>query len=183
MFSFFLQDVPFSKIRHNDLPCYHKEGYGGRPIEEWPMHMFFKEYVSGEKEKATQNFERWYHEQLDRYHHTPKAEGGMYKGSLYTLIEKRSGKRFEETSETTKDEAIRERVQQRFMLLDTIRTHGYNPDRTEPIHAVNKNGLIHLVRGHHRAAVLHVLGIEVLPRVLVFPNQFIYNLVRFVRNR
>ncbi len=182
MFSSLFKDVPLSVIRHNDLPCYHKEGYGGRPIQEWPMYKFYKEYAEGETERATQHFSEWYHEQLQRYEYTPKTEGGMYKGSLYTLIEKMGKSDYDTVSDAVKDNAIRQRVSERFQLLENIRDHGYDSLHTEPIHAIRRNGFVYPVRGHHRAAVLQVLGKEVLPHVLVFPNQFIYNLVRFLRN-
>jgi hypothetical protein len=178
----FLRDIPLSLIRHNDLPCYVKEGYGAKPIEMWPVYNFFSLYQHGEKEQAIQNFVTWYDEQLLKYSHTPKSEGGMCKGSLYTLIENYCNVPFEEVDPLCKTKAIRERVMQRFHLFEVIQQEGYRPERAERILAFKKNGCVYLEGGHHRAAILRVLGKDTLPSVLVFPNQFIYNLVRFLRN-
>ena len=178
----FLNDIPLSLIRHNDLPCYVKEGYGAKSIEEWPMYTFFLSYHQGRKEQAIKDFVEWYDDQLAKYHATAKAEGGMYRGSLYTLIEKHCAVPFAEVDSVCKAEAVRERVLQRFHLYEVIQEEGYRPERAERILAFKKNGCVYLEGGHHRAAILRVLGKDTLPSVLVFPNQFIYNLVRFLRN-
>lgn len=181
MYKFFLQDIPLSKIRHNDLPCYVQEGYGGRPIPEWPMYQFFAEYVHGEKELAREKFEAWYLEQLNRYHDRPKIEGGMYTGSLYTLIEHMSGVPFSEATELQKKEAIKRRVAERFALLENIRSEGYRPN-AERIDGIKKGADVYLLGGHHRVAILAALGKEVLPQMMVFPNRFMYNLFTILRN-
>lgn len=181
MYTFFLRDIPLSKIRHNDLPCYVEEGYGGRPIEEWPMYQFFAEYVHGEKELAREKFEAWYLEQLSQYHHRPKIEGGMYTGSLYTLIEHISGVPFSEATELHKREAIKRRVAERFDLLENIKTQGYRPG-VERIDGIRKDGYVYLLGGHHRVAILSALGKEVLPQMMVFSNRFMYNLFTILRN-
>lgn len=182
MYQHFLQQVPLSRIRHNDLPCYRAEGFGGAPVEAWPMYRFFKHYLEGEREAAELNFARWYEEQLDKYHATPKAKGGMHKGSLYQLIERRCGMPFRQIPEERKREVIRERVRERLSLLEDIRAQGYAPEKTERIDAVRKDGLVYLRGGHHRVAALAALHFTELPGVLVFPNEFLYNLFRFFRN-
>ena len=151
---YFLQNIPFSKIRHNDLPCYVTEGFGGAPVETWPMHTFFRQYLSDGKEVAQENFEKWYKEQLAKYHSILKAEGGMHKGSLYDLIEKRCGVAFSEVDEECKKSAIREMVLRRFKLLEDIKESGYEVAETERIDAVRKKGFFYLKGGHHRAALL-----------------------------
>ena len=182
MYQYFLQNVPLSRIRHNDLSCYLKEGFGGSSVEAWPIHTFFKQYIAGEKEVAQENFEKWYKEQLGKYHSTPKAEGGMHKGSLYELIEKKCGTPFSEVKEDCKNVAIREKVLERLKLLEDIRQRGYKPAEAERIDAVQKKGFVYLQGGHHRAAALYALGWSELPAILVFPNQFVYNLFCFLRN-
>jgi hypothetical protein len=176
-----LQSVPFSKLRHSDLPCYVAEGYGGRPIEKWPVYTFFCQYVQGKKDLAQKNFEEWYTVQLQKYHKVAKKEGGMYKGSLYLLIEKRSGSAFEDANDEILRTAIHERVQQRFALIENIQNLGYNPN-SERIDGVKKNGYVYIHGGHHRAAALRALGEDALPAVLVFPNQLVYNLFNLLRN-
>ncbi len=181
MFRFLLQDVPFDRIRHNDLMCYVKEGYGGRPVANWPMYHFFAEYVHGERGHAQEQFEAWYKDQLNRYHDTPKGEGGMHKGSLYTLVENIAGVPFSEAGELHKNEAIRLRVAERFALLENIKNQGYRPD-AERIDGIQKGDFVYLLGGHHRAAALYALERKSLPRVMVFPNQFMYNLWTILRN-
>lgn len=176
-----LQTIPFSKLRHSDLLCYVVEGYGGQHIEEWPVYTFFCEYLRGEEEKAQYGFEHWYRGQLEKYHNTANEAGGMYNGSLYTLIEKRSGGAFKDASEDIIQSAIRERVEERFALLKHIHDYGYN-SHGERIDGVKKGGYIYIHGGHHRAAALRALGKTELPGVLVFPNQFVYNLFCFLRN-
>lgn len=181
MLTHFLQSVPLASIRHNDLPSYRAEGFGGRPIEEWPVYRFFKMYREGERETATRNFEDWYRDQLEKYSAVSKERGGMYRGSLYNLIEKRCGVSFGEAGDECVREAIRERVVQRLSLLDTIRDRGYQSGESERIDAIRKGGLVYLAGGHHRAAILRALGRDELPGVLVFPNRFVYNLFNFLR--
>lgn len=182
MFTFFLQNVPLAHIRHNDLACYVVEGFGARPVEEWPVFNFFTQYLCGDKEAAIQNYVEWYTDQLSKYHNAPKKEGGMHKGSLYSLIETKCGTSFPLVDEVCKKAAIRERVEQRFQLLEAIREQGYKPEMAERIVAVKKNGHVYLRGGHHRVAVLQALGESELPSVLVFPNQLVYNLFYFLRN-
>lgn len=182
MHKFFLQDVSLTHIRHNDLACYVAEGFGGKSIEKWPIYKFFSQYVNGDEKVAVQSYVDWYINQLNKYHNTPKQEGGMHRGSLFNLIEARCGTPFALVAEPCKREAIYERVMQRFQLLEVIRERGYKPEMAERIDAVRKNGSVYLCGGHHRAAILRVLGGEKLPGVLVFPNQLTYNLFCFLRN-
>jgi hypothetical protein len=112
----------------------------------------------------------------------PKSSGGMQNGSLYGLVERKCGVKFNEASVDCKIAAIKERVGERFSLFDQIQNEGYQPEKSERIEAFRKGGLVYLCGGHHRAAILKVLGYDKLPNVLVFPNQFIYNVFRLIRN-
>ena len=182
MYKSFLKNVPLNHIRHNDLPCYVTEGFGARPIEEWPIYTFFQQYLLGETESAKQNFENWYKDQLNKYHSITKVEGGMYKGSLYSLVEKECKVSFSKVDESCKNAAIRTRVEQRFQLLEDMKEYGYSTTRTERIDVVRKNGSLYLTGGHHRVAALLALGEKELPNVLVFRNLFIYNLFNLLRS-
>jgi len=181
MYQLFLKNVPLSSIRHNDLHCYVTEGFGAKPIEEWPFFSFFESYVSGERETAIQNFKDWYKDQLDKYHNVPKNKGGMLHGSLYSLLEEKCDKPFIEVDESCKDKVIYERVLQRFKLLEDIDKFGYKENNTERIDAFKKNGNVYLRGGHHRAAILLALNKKELPNVLVFPNELTYNLFHLLR--
>lgn len=182
MLNFFTKNIPFYNIRHNDLPCYIDEGFGGCTIQKWPVHNFFLEYIQGDKIKAQKQYEEWYTQQLEKYSAVPKSLGGMFNGSLYRLIEKRSQKPFPEVSAETKQQIISERVVQRFALLESIQKCGYDIQRAERIDAVRKKGLVYLLGGHHRAAALLVLGERELPGVVVFPNLFVYKLFQLLRS-
>jgi hypothetical protein len=175
--------VPCSKLRCNDLKYYIEEGYGGQPLERWPVYHFFRDYISGYRVKAFNDFVHWYQEQFARYYNVPKNLGGMYKGSLYRLIEKKysekglafhAGPRIGE--ETLVKEAIEERVKQRFRLVDEIISCGYSERSTEVIIGVKKGEYVYLKRGHHRSAILTLLNYPSVPNVLVFPNYSLYSL-------
>ncbi len=182
MRTFFLQDIPLADIRHNDLPAYLAEGFGGKPIEEWPVYRFFTMYWEGNREEATREFVEWYRDQLGKYAMVPKRDGGMRRGSLYNLIEKRCGVPFEKTETSCREATIRERVSQRLGLLDTIQSRGYQAGEAERIDGFREKGFVYLTGGHHRAAILKVLGEEKLPGVLVFPNRLVYNFFTLLRN-
>lgn len=182
MGTFFLQDVPLADIRHNDLRSYCAEGFGGKPIDDWPVYRFFTMYREGNREEAVREFEDWYMDQLEKYAMVPKRDGGMCRGSLYSLIEKKCGVPFEKAEVSCRKTAIRERVLQRFGLLDTIQSHGYRAGEAERIDAFREKGLVYLTGGHHRAAILKALGEEKLPGVLVFPSRLVYNFFNLLRN-
>jgi len=185
-----VNDVSIEVIIHNDLYYYVLEGYGGKSVENWPFYGFFYEYYYGDKEKAFKNFCSWYIEQFSKYFDKPKKLGGMYRGSLYTLIEKRYKEHglvfnHENIEKVVKQEifleSIAERVKQRFEMFDNILQYGYNPDIGSNIYAVKKNKYVCLKGGHHRCAALKVLGYNNLPGVLVYPNTHIYLLNKKVR--
>lgn len=177
---FFLKSVPFSQIRHNDVKCYLDEGFGGKPIEAWPPYSFFRGYIDGDTKKAHEDFYHWYREQLGKYHNIEKSDGGMYKGSLYRLIESETQKPFDQVDEEAVSKAIHKRVEQRFALLDSIRTNGYK-EGGETIKGVRRGGFVYLLGGHHRAAILRALGFKELPNVFVFPHKILYSLYTKIR--
>lgn len=181
MLKHFIKTVPFSSIRHNDLPCYVEEGYGGKTIECWPVYDFYCDYLKGNRKAAHEAFRLWYHNQLKKYHNVSKDLGGMYRGTLYMLIEKRSGTHFKNADPEMVDQAIREKVAQRFALLESIQRDGYDPT-IERVDGVRKHGFVYLKGGHHRAAALLALGEKEFPGILVFPNQIIYNSFTLIRS-
>jgi len=178
------QNVCFSILKLDDKKYYVEEGYGGKGIEAWPVFHFFKDYVSGDKKKAVHDFEAWYYEQFWKYHKTPKNLGGLYKGSLYKLIVNKHKERGVDWDGTLSkadpaivEEGIKERVKQRFMVVDSIMCQGYNKKTTERIIGVRKNGYVYLKGGHHRWAILQLLGHQYLPNVLIIPGETIYNFI------
>lgn len=169
------KNISFKKIRHNDSKYYVTEGYGGKSLENWPVTCFYGKFIEGDRVEAVNNYIEWYEFQLDKYASKPGKEGGMYQGSLYRLIEKRTGKNFSNSTKDEKRRCIKERVMQRFALLEDIQKNGYCLEKTEQIYSVKKNGFVYLKGGHHRAAALLALGEESVPEILVFPTQLVYN--------
>jgi hypothetical protein len=181
MYKFLTQKVYLLKIRHNDCKYYLAEGYGGKSLEYWPVTVFYKKFISGNTMQAAIDFTDWYEVQLDKYATKSKSDGGMKNGSLYRLIEKRTGKNFDNSSKQERRKIIEERVTQRFNLLVDIQKNGYCPVKAEQIFAFKRDDLIYLKGGHHRAAALLALGEESIPDILVFPSQLVYNVFAYIR--
>ncbi len=180
MFYKTIQNVPFNILRHNELPCYKKEGYGGEHISKWPVYLFFSLYHRNRQETAMTVFTKWYDEQLQRYSNIKKTKGGMYKGSLYKLVEKKSGLPFHQTDIGVIHDAIQERVEQRFKLLCSIKEKGYNKN-TELVEGYWAGECIYLLGGHHRAAALLVLGHKSFPEIKVYKNKIFYKIIQLLR--
>ncbi len=181
------RNVPLDIIRHNDSECYCKEGFGGQPIGKWPIYSFFYSYINFDNNIAKNQFKEWYKNQFYKYYNTPKKIGGMHKGSLYRLIEEKYFIKdlkkqmcLDNSIKFTIEKAIEFRVFQRMELLEDIRQNGYKKE-SDLIMGINKNKLIYLLGGHHRAAILKVLGYNSLPRVYIFYNKFFYYLWRLTK--
>jgi hypothetical protein len=176
--SLFIRPVAIDVIRHDDKPCFLGEGHGGKPVEYWPVFRFFSLYLSGSREAGFDGFCEWYKEQYSRYWNTPKEYGGVRGGSMFRLIRsmhEKNGLSFDGDPVTASpeifDEAVRERVRQRFELADAIRTHGYQTSAGSTAYGVRKNGAVMLIGGHHRAAILRALEHTSIPAVAVYPNH------------
>ena len=172
----FGRDVPIVELRHNDLPVYLSEGYGGKPIHWFPPHRFFALYHAGAQEEAVRRFQEWYAEQFARYARVSSRKGGMHKGSLFRLalsLHRDRGIPVDPGDpiwdDQTLHDAIRLRVEQRFGLLEAIRAHGYSPDGSSRIVGISRGREVFLTGGHHRAAALSVLGQTILPEVITLP--------------
>jgi hypothetical protein len=171
------RELPLVRIRHNDRPVYVAEGYGGRPIDCFPPHRFFRLFVAGEREAAFDGFCAWYREQFARHAGEPKREGGMQGGTLHRLLGdvcREAGAELPADPRAVDrrllDDAIARRVRQRFGLLEAIEKEGYRPELGKPVLGLRRGAEVMLLGGHHRAAALSVLGREVMPEVAVFPE-------------
>lgn len=131
--SYFQEEVTFSSIRFDIKECYLKEGYGGKPIECWPVYDFYGAHLAGDLKSATELYKEWYTEQFKRYREIPKARGGMLHGSLDQLILDRHRQRGMSTADgydaRVVSEAISQRVGERFWLIDSIRQKGYHHEK------------------------------------------------------
>ena len=165
--------TPIKKLLHDDKIAYDREGQGGKPVWQWPIYNFFKLYYNDGKAEAEKHFADWYKEQYTKYSITDKSKGGMKNGSLDKLIKsaKFSGdKGFEQ--------AVVSRVRQRFSLLESIRDKGYLPNPNTPVMAIKRRNQYVLFAGHHKVAVLAVLGYTHVPDVVVFRSWLHYKFFR-----
>ena len=184
----FIQDICFDVIRHDDKHCYIIEGFGGQPVEKWPIYRFYDQYLTGNRDLATMEYETWYLDQFTKYSQISKSSGGMKKGSLYKLIETLHHSKsiiFDGNLKNADlkiiEAAIRDRVVYRFMLMESIMKEGYQPGRCEDIIGVKKNGSVFLKGGHHRTAILKTLGYPKVPDVIVYPNDTLYLIMKRIR--
>lgn len=158
--------VEIKKIRCSCLPTYMIEGYGGKEIKCFPPYSFFSMYLVGRRNEAVDRFVHWYDDQFKKYHFVSKKFGGMKKGSLHSHVSQLhldAGIILESDlsnlSPNIYTQALKERVAQRFYLLESIVKNGYRFTADVAI-AENKGDLYFLSGGHHRCAILHLLGFE-----------------------
>ena len=178
-----VEDIPITKLLHDDKYAYKKEGHGGKPVWEWPIYHFFKLYHSGENEKANRLFIDWYMEQYQKYSNVPKTKGGMKNGSLDKLyLEMQNNK----NRKISIRESVVERVRQRFQLLEQIKSVGYRPVDSDPIKVFRLSGYNYkLFGGHHRVAIMSVLGYDIISDIHVYNNKMDYichNLLKKLTN-
>jgi len=178
-------DVSMSILRHDDKKCHIEEGSGAKPVEQWSIYLFFKTYTEGRKEEAVKNFTNWYLQQYVKYSHIDKRYGGMFKGSLYNVIEKARGKNKPAPDNASAEiensavlEAITIFVRDRFKLLDSIRAIGYSTKDRVKIIGVRRKDHIIIRNGHHRVAALKALGFSQVPLIQVYPNTVSYFLAK-----
>ena len=161
-----------ASVRHDPGPPYNLEGYGGLPVDEWPIYRFFHRYVQGRPEQAVQDFADWYEVQYGRYGDIPKSRGGLKGGSLDRLILRNASEGI------SAQESFVIRAQQRFELLMSIRDNGYRPVMKSPVIGLRRVGgrELFILNGHHRVAALAALGMQQVPSLL--ERATIFDVVR-----
>ncbi|GAH69936.1 unnamed protein product, partial [marine sediment metagenome] len=94
----------------------------------------------------------------------PKVKGGWFKGPLYIAVDTlfREKNLFIDQNTILKNpdlikQAIQQRISHYFNLVESIKKYGFDPS-LNPVRVVNKNGVIYLLDGHHRVAILSILG-------------------------
>jgi hypothetical protein len=158
--------VALADLRCNDKPIARQQGFGGRPIECFPVYGFFRLYLE-RPEAAHAPFRRWYREwfvERQGWRH-PKSDGGLAGGSLQRAVEVAHHRRHgtvlaspEAAEADLVEQAIDERVRHYFAVLESIRDAGFDADRKPPILALQAGDLYFLRNGHHRCAALAALG-------------------------
>ena len=178
---FTYKNVDFSRLRFSYQSSYIREGWGGKDITLWPVYAFYKDYVNGERKIAHTAHCNWYLDQLKKYHGTSKEEGGMHWGSVYrSIVKKYTEKKIDYGNDIFFDPAvvalaIRERVDDRFALLESIRQNGYDPKVATPIEGIKRKGYIYVMNGHHRWAIFKLLGYDCVPEIRAF-SESIYTI-------
>lgn len=161
-----LTPVPISRIRCEKKLAGIEEGWGGKGIEAFPPYGFFKLYGSGHETQAIEAMEDWYHQRLikRRLICMPKKDGGMAGGSLFREIAALHRERsillapdLGNADEGLLRQAIRRRVQQRFVLFRSIRQHGQR-FAGDYVRIARDGEHFTLIDGHHRVAALAVCG-------------------------
>jgi hypothetical protein len=176
-------DVPFDRLRHDDRAIFVKEGYGGRPIEDFPPFTFYRLFADGKPEEAAESFRSWYREQFRKYAREPKRLGGMQGGSLYRLVASEcaaEGVPFPADEPALAgaplERAIERRVSQRLELFVSLRDKGFLSSASTPVLGIRRSGCVYLTGGQHRAAALRVLGHGSFPKVSVFQPSLLRGL-------
>ncbi len=190
--------VEINKIKcQKDIEFSDLLGFGGKDIKYFPPYEFFKIYLK-HPEKANNLFYNWFYNTFfyKRAWKIPKIKGGWFQGPLYIAVDTlfREKSLFIDHNTILKNadlvkQAIRERISHYFNLIESIKKYGFDP-YLDPVRVVNKNGLYYLIEGHHRVAILSILGykkILVLKRTVLggILKKFllIKNKIWFFRNR
>jgi hypothetical protein len=186
---FLHKNVPLENLYFNDKPVYVAEGFGGRPLENWPVVDFFRQYAAGNNDAARQDFIAWYLDQFQRQGHLPKNAGGMHQGTLYRIVKQQHeavgrpfsvGEGIMSLSIVEKATAIR--VDQRLNFIEGIMNSGFCPELSDhPVAGIRRGAKIVLQEGHHRAAAFIALGRKNIPEMLVFPEWGGWQLYKIMR--
>ena len=171
-------DVPINNIIHNDLELYVKSGYGGRHIKDWPFYHFIKMWVRGECEQAKDLWVDWLVHEFSKYHLNVKTNGGMFQGSVHqntlNYIHNNKHEYWLDPSGISKmniKKGAKLLVDKRIEMIRSVMNKGYQVSLADPIFAVRKGDLYVLKGGHHRASIMHILGHDKLPGVIVYTKH------------
>ena len=171
-------NILLNKIIHNDLFFYKKSGYGGKKIKQWPFYNFIKMWINGDCEQARNLWIDWLMGEFKKFCIEEKSKGGMYQGSmhLYTLNYIKENKEkywLDPTLISPVDIKFGATflVDRRIGLIQSILNNGYVINPSDQIIAVRNNNFYELKGGHHRAAIMHALGKEKLPNIMIYSKN------------
>jgi len=158
--------VEINKIKcQKDIEFSNSLGFGGKDIKYFPPYEFFKLYLK-QPEKANNLFSNWFYDTFlnESAWKIPKVKGGWFKGPLYIAVDtlfREKNLLIEHNTILKNADIIKQAIQQRishyFNLIESIKKYGFDPS-LDPVRVVNKNGLYYLLDGHHRVAILSILG-------------------------
>lgn len=182
--------VPLADLRCQDKLFNRSQGFGGKPVDEFPPCCFFQTAL-GDPSRAFAEFRdwMWYCLVTLRAWEVPKDEGGWCSGSLMNAIaqcHEERGRTFESFPQAEHDlveQAIGKRVRYYLGLLDSIKVHGLEITEKSRILCRNQNATLYLDDGHHRAAALRALGYEQVEVQAYRPHSLRRRLLRPVWQR
>ena len=168
-------NIVLNNILHNDLKFYNESGYGGKSIKKWPFYPFIKMWVNGNCKQARDLWIKWLVSEFYKYCIKAKSKGGMYQGSVHryalNYIDENKHKYWVDALLINKISIKRGAallVDRRIELIQSIMHKGYMVQLADPIFAVRKDNLYVLKGGHHRAAIMHVIGHDSIPGVIIY---------------
>ena len=168
-------DISTKAIVHNNLACYVKSGYGGKDIKKWPFYRYLKMWINGNTKRASNLWVNWLVDEFYKHCTAAKSKGGMYQGSVHRYAIKYENKykhdRWLNPSLLNKKivkQGAKELVNKRIKLIRSIINKGYQINMDDPIIAIKLKSKYVLKGGHHRAAIVYILGYEKLPGVIVY---------------
>ena len=168
-------DISTKAIVHNDLACYVKSGYGGKDIKKWPFYRYIKMWINGNTKQASNLWVNWLVDEFYKHGSVEKSKGGMYQGSVHRYAIKYVNKFKHDNwlnpcllNKTTVRKGAKELVNKRIKLIRSIINKGYQINLDDPIIAIRIKSKYVLKGGHHRAAIVYILGFEKLPGVIVY---------------
>lgn len=175
--NFLKSNIYLENVVHNDLEFYKKSGYGGVKIEKWPFYNFMMRWVNGDTKNAREMWVNWLISEFNKYCFEEKCKGGMYQGSVhkYALINVLKNKNKYWTNPTLIDQnkiklGAEYLVDRRIEMINSILKNGYDLSMSDAIYAIKNKNFFILKGGHHRAALLYILGKDKIPGVIVFSN-------------
>lgn len=168
-------DVMISELLHNDSRAYVQSGYGGKRIELWPFYTFMKMWVDGDHLHSRDLWIDWLVNEFYKNGFMRKSDGGMYQGSVhrYTLnyVSKSKSEAWQNPA-LIKEAHLRQGaaslVDKRIEMIRSVMEMGYREELADPIFAVRTGSYYVLKGGHHRAAIMHILGYDKLPCVIIY---------------
>ncbi len=168
-------DISTKAIVHNDLACYVKSGYGGKDIKKWPFYRYIKMWINGNTKQASNLWVNWLVDEFYKHCTAAKSKGGMYQGSVHRYAIKYENKYKNDRwlnpsllNKTIVKQGAKELVNKRIKLIRSIINKGYQINMDDPIIAIKLKSKYVLKGGHHRAAIVYILGYEKLPGVIVY---------------
>jgi len=168
-------DISTKAIVHNDLACYVKSGYGGKDIKKWPFYRYIKMWINGNTKQASNLWVNWLVDEFYKHCNAAKSKGGMYQGSVHRYAIKYENKYKHDRwlnpslfNKTIVKQGAKELVNKRIKLIRSIINKGYQINMDDPIIAIKLKNKYVLKGGHHRAAIVYILGYEKLPGVIVY---------------